>query len=819
MKKLSFFVALLAVGLTSCSKVIDEQVAAPEQMQDFTATIAAESRTVINDANQVLWEAEDLIAIHRANTTVYYQYKVKSGAGTTDAVFGYNSLYQSCTAKATQNYAVYPYSVVTAADSDGVVSVELPATLEYASSSLANAVMVAASETTDLQFKNTQSLLRFVITSKDPAVTSLLSITVSSAANALSGAATIDLTAAEPAIVVDAAGTKSLVLSCGEGLMIGEESVELYLPVVPTEFAANDLTISIETNLGVYEKQFAQAISLNRNKITTISKTFDIEDFSGSTEDYGQVVELKQTEPEALAAELSEVLADAGVGQIILPKLQEGTEIELNNTLTFAGASTVSTASFTRSNTSLPARDLIIDGNGATLVFSGSNSRIIDVTKTCGNIDITLKNMTIVNGNSYLERGINFNTNGHLTLDNVEVKSIDSGYITYALNCPSSSKDAVLDIKNSKLTGLIALNLWGENTTANIVDSELYSVDPTTVENYSAICLCNDGTSAAKNSVINITGGKVIATDENGEPSTAISNEAIGVINIDESTEIVGACKNSVAIIDYGTTYYSFFSLQDAADYCKAQSSPLTVVLVSDIESDSKVLAVGCTMTLDLNGHNITGTDTNTSGNFELIGCNIGSNLTIINSADKTGSITLVAENNREWNSYSSVLSNQRATLTVGAGVVIEHLGGTAMAYGIDNLTNTGAEAAVTTIDGATVKSTYTAIRQFLNSSKTGVKNDLYIKSGVIESSNRAVWMQDSNAQANVGKLVISEGVQVKGNVHLSVTQGSTSWPVEIYVPNSVFVGESTVSYNANIPAGYSVVNNEGIWTIVAPEE
>lgn len=818
MKKLSFLVALLAAGLTSCSEGIDEQNAVPAQMQEFTATIASESRTVINDANQVLWEADDLIAIHRANTAVSYQYKVKSGAGTTDAVFGYNSAYATVTATATQNYAVYPYSIVTGAESDGVVSVELPAALDYAEASLANAVMVAASATTDLQFKNTQSLLRFAIASNDPAVTKLLSITVTSAANALTGAATIDLNATEPAVVVDAAGGKSLTLDCGAGLALGTEAVELYLPIAPTEFAANDLTISLETNMGVFEKQFAQVVALGRNKVTTITKTFEIEDFTGSTEGYGEVVELTETEPVALAAELSEVLANPEVGQIVLPELPAGTEVELSNTLTFNG-----TALASADTSSLPARDLVIDGNGATLVFSGSGSRIIDVTKTCGNISLTLKNMTLVNGLGYIERGVNFNTPGHLTLENVEVKSVENGSITYALNCPSSADNALVEIKNSKLSGCIAVNLWGENMVVNVTNSELYTIDNTDVEGYSVISLNDNGIDAAEYSVVNVEGGKVIAKHVNESdptPSAAVRNSTYnGEVNISDSTEVQGEIRNGYVAIVYYKGYNEFYSYTDlqAAINKAAENQNAGVRLIRDIEI-AQSLTINGNVTLDLNGYDIVGTDKGTAS-FGLISCNMGSNLTIINSASEESKITLVAENNRGWNAYSSVISNQRATFTVGEGVVIEHLGGTDMAYGIDNLTNTGAEAAIATVDGATIKSTYRAIRQFLNSSAAGVKNDLYVKSGVIEGANKSIWMQDANAKANAGKLVVSEGVQLKGDVLLSVTAGSTSWPVEISVPDSVFTDEYTVLTNANVPEGYSLVNTDGVWTVVAPQE
>ena len=55
---------------------------------------------------------------------------------------------------------------------------------------------------------------------------------------------------------------------------------------------------------------------------------------------------------------------------------------------------------------------------------------------------------------------------------------------------------------------------------------------------------------------------------------------------------------------------------------------------------------------------------------------------------DNDGKITLTATNNRGWNAYSSVISNTVGGKLIVENGTIEHLGGTDMAYGIDNLTN-----------------------------------------------------------------------------------------------------------------------------------
>lgn len=275
-------------------------------------------------------------------------------------------------------------------------------------------------------------------------------------------------------------------------------------------------------------------------------------------------------------------------------------------------------------------------------------------------------------------------------------------------------------------------------------------------------------------------------------------------------TNVKIICMGAVASV--GDAFYS--SLEDAIVAIPV-SVESTINLMKSVDlQKSVVIPTGKVVVLDLNGNTLTGTD-DATGSFALIELSPESNLSIINGSATEGKICLKSNNDRSWNAYSSVVSNQRGTLSVGANVVIEHLGGTAMAYGIDNLTNTGSQAAVVTIDGATVKSTYRAIRQFLNSSAEGVKNELYVNCGVIEGVNKSIWMQDSNVKANPGKLVVKSEAELKGDVYLTITEGSTEWPVEVSIAASALQDGSQVLTNGNLPEGYLVAEDNGVWTVV----
>ena len=232
-----------------------------------------------------------------------------------------------------------------------------------------------------------------------------------------------------------------------------------------------------------------------------------------------------------------------------------------------------------------------------------------------------------------------------------------------------------------------------------------------------------------------------------------------------------------------------------------------TVTMLHDVNL-SESIKVNNNITLDLNGKTITGTD-NETVSFALFEVQPSKELTV-KDENNTGKITLTATNNRGWNAYSSVISNQRGKLTVNGGT-IEHLGGTDMAYGIDNLTNGKGTYAETIINGGTVKSLYRAIRQFLNGIEA--QNILTINGGTIEGANKSIWMQSANANANPGKLTIVEGVTVKGNILLEAEPNATSWPVEVSIVASTLKDGAQVM-TEDLPSGYELVLENGVYSV-----
>lgn len=328
----------------------------------------------------------------------------------------------------------------------------------------------------------------------------------------------------------------------------------------------------------------------------------DVEDW----EDFGNVDAEVTKVVVATAENFAEAVADPAVGEIILAE-----DIELNGSLVFGAPQTRA------GETSLYGRDFVIDGNGKTLkVMQKGTGRAIDFTKETNGANLTLKNLTIENHVSWIERIVNYNTTGVLTLDNVKIVNAEGvkSAFNYAVNLPAYSDGAKVVINNSEIwSDATTLNLYGENTLVNITNSKLYVTDNTAAEGHTVVSLGNDGQNAAHNSVINVEGGeiKVVYYGE-GEtmPSSALRDATVGSqINISESTDVDGDIKLPVANVVYDDgsyMFYSFATLQAAIDKVQADNKG-TVQLIKDVTVEKIDLTKSDKdIVIDAAGHTIT---------------------------------------------------------------------------------------------------------------------------------------------------------------------------------------------------------------------
>ena len=342
---------------------------------------------------------------------------------------------------------------------------------------------------------------------------------------------------------------------------------------------------------------------------------------------------------------------------------------------------------------------------------------------------------------------------------------------------PSKTDNVVMDItiagnKFYKTSAnATSIGVYYPDSTSNLTIEKNYVEDPTTI---------------------------VVALNVDGVP-TNCNEKALPLYDEALENEI-----NYIVKVNGGLWSNNFHtSLADA--FADARG---VVTLLDDITL-TETITNERTKHLDLNGHTITGTDNNTSGNFYLFD---NRKTLVVKDSVGGGEITLEATNDREWSASSVVIANNPGgTLTVNGGT-IEHLGGTSMAYGIDNLTNGTGTYAKTVINGGTVKSTYRAIRQFLNG--TEADNILEINGGTIEGDNKSVWMQDPSTNANSGTLAVSEEATLNGDVYLYVTAGSTEYPVAVSIAAAA-LSEGSEVLTANFPEGYELELNEGVYGVV----
>ena len=440
------------------------------------------------------------------------------------------------------------------------------------------------------------------------------------------------------------------------------------------------------------------------------------------------------------------------------------------------------------------AKDIIVidkaitlDGNGKKLTSTAG--RAINVTGADG---VTIKNLTI---DAKGERAIN--VIGGAT--NVTVDNVTATAANYTVNVAASAANAVVAIENSDLTGLNTVNVAAAGADVTIDNTTITTVDNSAAEGYGAISMNKDAVNAkivATNTTIHLTGS-------NASDSKIAKNGADGgEITINGTTE--GVAVDVAYIATSGNYWNAFTTLEDAIASAKEGE---TVVLVRDIVlTEAITIANGKTVTIDLNGKTISGTDT-TNKSYALI-TNMG-DLTVKDSVG-TGKITLTATQDTGYNRYSTVISNTvGGKLTVESGT-IEHLGGHTMAYAIDNLTNGKGTYAETVINGGTVKSSYVGIRQFLN----GVEADniLTVNGGTVTGNNTSIFFQDPSKNCNSGKLTVGSGATLGNRIYVSGTEG-TDWDVEFSV-SAQALGTYGITTD-EIPATSMIKEVNGVYGIV----
>ena len=549
--------------------------------------------------------------------------------------------------------------------------------------------------------------------------------------------------------------------------------------------------------------EFKNCTVENDGKLTDVIYLADIVDMGIDVTVDGEPLLVAATIGETCYLTLAEAVAAIGAGDVVIELLADVT-FDYNARDAYGTAETTS---------------VTINGNGHTLTLNQKDSDWASIGLANAAGKLVLNGMTIEK-TGYGDTSGAWNT--HAIIFSCPVEMTD---VTVNQSMAVQAGATLNNVTINEANGYYGLWINGNGQSVTVNGGAINATN-----GGRGIKIADEYIDAPAQVTLNVTGTEfntakkaaVLVSSTAGANITAsnvdianVAEDSVNFVWVDEdwaanygAVEVTGAtvAQESVEqfpiVVKNGDKIVAYFKNLD--DAIAAAENGATITVIKDFAIDEMVtVAAGKELTIDLNGKTITGTD-NTSKNFSIID-NRG-NLTIKDSsAEKSGKITLTATIDSDWNRYSAVIANNPGgKLTIDGGT-LEHLGGTDMAYGIDNLTNGKGTYAETVINGGTIKSTYRGIRQFLNGIEA--QNILTINGGTVEGANKSVWMQDPNKNANTGALTVGENAKLVGDVYLYVTPESTSWPVEVSIAIAALQGEVIT---ANVPAGYELakINN-----------
>lgn len=432
-----------------------------------------------------------------------------------------------------------------------------------------------------------------------------------------------------------------------------------------------------------------------------------------------------------------------------------GTLEELVAALANGGKITL-TADITASDILVIGKPTVLNGNGHTITSSAA--RAINISGADG---VTIKNLTVVASG---ERAFNVIQNA----TNVVIENVTATAANYTVNAATSAPNAVVTVKNSTLTGLNVVNIAAPNAVVTVTDSKITCDDQTEVESYAALVLNKDA-----------EGASIVATNVelviNGDSTKAKNSTVNGTITIDGSDEEV---KSLVAYIPYGDYYYGFETLAGAIE--KATEGE-TIILLRDIELDADTtIVINKAITIDLNGHTITGVSDQTGSNRNMFSSEKGGNLTV-----KNGTITLEHKgDNMGWGASTNLFNVTGGAVLTLEKVTAKNLGGSDMAF-VAHLNNWG-EVTLNVTD-CVLESTYVAVRVF-NSGYD--MNNVTIMTSTLKGVSAAFWVHnytvaDFGTEEKVEAQKALLNFDIEGNENTLVRDGDVEGPVRLGFTNS----------------------------------
>lgn len=249
-------------ALPAC-KTIQEETQ-PEITQ-LSAVLEEESDTKttlspgMNGVSQVLWSEGDQISVFMDGSSRAVPFKLAQGAGTKRAYFLGEGM-------AKHYVAFYPPSMVPSMSGE-TIRLTLPGEQTYVAGSFAGGTfpMAAASNSSDLSFKNTASILRVSLTGRHE-VTRIVFRSKDKSVK-VSGRATVSMEdPSQPVLKVASDGCDSLVLTTGGVKLQETQPTDFYL-VLPAQTYKGGFVVRVYTKSRYMDKEYTRDFTMERGKL------------------------------------------------------------------------------------------------------------------------------------------------------------------------------------------------------------------------------------------------------------------------------------------------------------------------------------------------------------------------------------------------------------------------------------------------------------------------------------------------------------------------------------------------------------------------
>ncbi len=278
--------------MVGCQEEIEFMEVQDNEIKTFYATLGNDSRTALDNSNNVIWSEGDLISVF-AGSTANNSFILKTGANTTYGEFTINSLSAGTESNGTTsslpvNVAYYPYgSDVTVDENSGsyTFNATFPATQTYSVSGTfgngASPMVAVTSSTLDanLKFKNVGAIFRLPLVGEATITKVVFSANANLAGKCeITASNSAGSTTAPTVNVVE--GSKSIILDCGEGVELSPSSpTNFIVAMLPIENVTGGMTITIYDNVGkkmVYTYKEGETITFERSgAYTTPEQTYN----------------------------------------------------------------------------------------------------------------------------------------------------------------------------------------------------------------------------------------------------------------------------------------------------------------------------------------------------------------------------------------------------------------------------------------------------------------------------------------------------------------------------------------------------------------